>query len=77
MAQGHDLGQRPVDSVHHNALGRGIDTLSLLAISVEDYFRLRGYRRLDRTEVPAHIQITTVRQTVWGECSSHDQRTRK
>nr|WP_272913757.1 arsenic resistance N-acetyltransferase ArsN2 [Frateuria defendens] len=58
MMQGHGLGQQLVDAVHQHAIGKGVDALFLLTTSAEDYFGLRGYRRLDRKEVPADIQST-------------------
>lgn len=52
------LGHMLVDAIQRRAVSKGFTTLFLLTTTASDYFVQRGYRRMERTEVPADIQFT-------------------
>ena len=57
-ARDRGLGHELVDAIQKHAIAQGIMTLHLLTTTAADYFSRRGYRRVDRTEVPDDIQRT-------------------
>jgi amino-acid N-acetyltransferase len=52
------LGSRLVAHAEHYAAGRGARSLYLLTITAEEFFRRRGYRRIDRADAPPAITAT-------------------
>ena len=52
------LGARLVDAIEQHARDEDLHTLYLLTTTAADYFRDRGYERIDRDALPEPIQQT-------------------
>ena len=53
------LATRLVSKIEAYARSKKIDTLYLLTLTAEDFFRARGYHETDRTSAPPALQETT------------------
>ncbi|QLD88096.1 GNAT family N-acetyltransferase [Natronomonas salina] len=58
-ARGQGLGSTLCDELEERAKAAGVDTLYLLTTTAEDFFRRRGYERIDRDAAPSEIRGTT------------------